>query len=63
MSTDRIVVEVLGGHDRVRSRTLVALSAAKRSVTIGRGALADIILDDEYVAALHAEVAVSADGV
>ena len=62
MSTDRIVVEVLGGHDRVRSRTLVALSAAKRSVTIGRGALADIILDDEYVAALHAEVAVSADG-
>ncbi len=58
-----IVVEALGGHDRVRSRTRISLPEGKRTIAIGRGALADVILDDEYVAVLHATLEVSEAGV
>ncbi|MEO7403331.1 MAG: FHA domain-containing protein, partial [Burkholderiales bacterium] len=62
MSTDFVLVEVLGSHDRVASRTRVALSDDRRSFVIGRGAQADIVLDDEYVAARHVELQVSPAG-
>ncbi len=62
MSADSVVVEVVGGHDRVRARTRVALSEAKRTFTIGRGALADVILDDDFVAILHARIDVGVAG-
>ena len=62
MSADSVVVEVVGGHDRVRARTRVALSEAKRTFTIGRGALADVILDDDFVAILHVRIDVGMTG-
>ncbi|MFN0300946.1 MAG: FHA domain-containing protein [Burkholderiales bacterium] len=62
MSADSVVVEVLGGHDRVRARTRVALSEVKRTFTVGRGALADVILDDDFVAILHARIEVGEGG-
>lgn len=62
MSTDFVLVEVLGSHERVASRTGVALSDNRRSFVIGRSALADIVLDDEYVAARHVELQVSPAG-
>ena len=62
VTPDFIIVETLGGHDRVRARERVALTTEKRSITIGRGAQADVILDDPYVAALHASIEVGANG-
>lgn len=62
MSADGVVVEVLGGHDRVRARTRVTLSEVKRTFTVGRGALADVILDDDFVANLHARIEVGVGG-
>jgi hypothetical protein len=62
MSADGVVVEVLGGHDRVRARTRVTLSEVKRTFTVGRGALADVILDDDFVAILHARIEVGEGG-
>ena len=61
-STGVIVVEVLGGHDRVRSRMRISLPDERRTIVIGRGALADVMLDDDYVAALHAAIEVGEDG-
>lgn len=62
MRPEIVVVETLGSHGRVQARDRVALTAEKPHVTIGRSAEADVILDDPYVAALHASVEVTPDG-
>ena len=62
MNIDMVVVEILGHHDRVQSRTRIPLSAEARSFTVGRGVAADVIVDDHYLAPLHARFAVDADG-
>jgi Inner membrane component of T3SS, cytoplasmic domain len=62
MSGESVVVEILGSHDRVRSRTRLPLSMAVRSFTIGRGVQADVIVDDEYLAPLHARFDVDEAG-
>ena len=59
---DSVVVEVLESHGRVSARQRIALTDTSRGFTIGRGAGADIILDDAHAAALHARVEVDADG-
>jgi hypothetical protein len=51
-----VVVDVLGSHDRVLSRQRVRLSEGRRAFTVGRGAVADVIVDDEHVAAQHVEI-------
>lgn len=62
MSEQTILVEVLGSHDRVQSRTQFVLGEAKRSIVVGRSALADVVLDDDYVAARHLEIHLSPEG-
>ncbi len=57
-----IVLDVVGAHDRVRSRHRIERPGAAASCTIGRGAAADVILDDPHVAAVHARVSVDAAG-
>lgn len=57
-----LVVEVLDHHGRVQQRERIVLDAAHPSFTVGRSARADVMLDDEHAAALHAEISVNADG-
>jgi len=57
-----IVIDVLAGHDRVRSRHRIERSGPTASCTIGRGAAADVVLDDPHMAAVHARVSVDAAG-
>ena len=57
-----MVVEVLGGHGRVRARHRIAASGGEVQCTVGRSARCDVVLDDPFVAAVHARIAVDADG-
>lgn len=57
-----MVVEVLGGHGRVRARHRSAASGGEVQCTVGRSARCDVVLDDPFVAAVHARIAVDADG-
>jgi len=57
-----MVVEVLGGHGRVRVRHRIAASGGEVQCTVGRGARCDVVLDDPFVAAVHARIAVDAEG-
>jgi hypothetical protein len=58
----RVVVEVLDSHDRVHLRERLVLGGDKISFTVGRGAAADVIIDESCSAALHATVELGADG-
>ena len=62
MSGATVVIESLDSYGQVRLRERFALSDAKRSFTIGRGVDADVTLDDEHAAALHASVEILPDG-
>jgi hypothetical protein len=62
MTPGVVIVEVLGSHDRVQSRERLPLAEGGRRFTIGRSARADVILDDPYCAALHAEIEIAPDG-
>jgi len=57
-----MVVEVLSGHGRVRARHRIAASGGEVQCTVGRSARCDVVLDDPFVAAVHARIAVDADG-
>jgi pSer/pThr/pTyr-binding forkhead associated (FHA) protein len=57
-----MVVEVLDGHDRVRVRHRIAASGVEGSCTVGRSAECDVVLDDPFVAAVHARITVNTDG-
>ena len=57
-----MLIEVLGAHDRVRARHRVAADGAETQCTIGRSAACDVVLDDPFVAAVHARLAVDAGG-
>ena len=57
-----MVVEVLGGHGRVRARHRISASGREVQCTVGRGARCDVVLDDPFVAAVHARIAVDAEG-
>jgi len=57
-----IVVEVLGGHDRVRARHRIAAPGGEAQATVGRSATCDVVLDDPFVAAVHARIDVDGDG-
>ncbi len=62
MNGEKIVVDVLDSHGRVRWSAAVLLSASARRFTLGRAVTADVVLDDPYVAGLHATIEVAADG-
>jgi len=57
-----MVVEVLGGHDRVRARHRVAASGPEAHCTVGRSAVCDVVLDDPFVAAVHARIGLDPEG-
>lgn len=57
-----MVVEVLGAHDRVCARHRIAAAGPESECTVGRSAACDVVLDDPFVAAVHARIAVDADG-
>lgn len=62
MTIDAVVVEILGNHDRVCFRTRIPLSPDARTFTVGRGVQADVVVDDAYLAPLHARFDVDAEG-
>jgi FHA domain len=57
-----VVIDVLAAHDRVRSRHRIERPGETASLTIGRGAAADVVIDDPHIAAVHARVTVDAAG-
>ena len=58
----RVVVEILDGHGKVRSRERLDLDPASPRFTVGRGIAADVILDDAHAAALHAAIEITPEG-
>ena len=62
MSTETVLVEILGGHGRVQARERIALGGGQRAFTIGRSVEADFTLDDAYAAPLHVRVEITPDG-
>ena len=57
-----IVIDVLAAYDRVRERHRIERPGEMASCTIGRGAAADIVLDDPHIAPVHVRVTVDAAG-
>ena len=57
-----VLVEILGRHERVHHRERLRLDARRPRFTIGRGMLADVVLDDPHAAALHAAVDIGPAG-
>lgn len=62
LSAGEILVEVLGPHDRVLARSRFAALDGDRVILVGRGAMADIVLDDDYAAVRHAEIRLTPEG-
>lgn len=58
----RVLVEVLDGHGRLRTRERLTLAAGQARFTVGRGIDADVIIDDPHAAALHAAVDITPEG-
>ncbi|HEY7647583.1 MAG TPA: FHA domain-containing protein [Methylomirabilota bacterium] len=57
-----MLVEVLDGHGRARVRHRIAASGVEGACTVGRSAECDVVLDDPFVAAVHARITVNTDG-
>ena len=57
-----MVVEVLSGHHRVRARHRFAAVGEAAQCTVGRSVTCDVVLDDPYVAAVHARISVDVEG-
>jgi len=58
----RVLVEILDHHGRARWREHLAPEGEQARFTVGRGAAADVVVDDPHAAALHAAVEVDAAG-
>lgn len=56
------VVEVMDMHERVIARERIALTADKRTFTVGRSMQADIIIGDAYCAPLHVAIEITPEG-
>ncbi len=57
-----ILVDVLDAHRRMISRQRLPLAIAGPPLVIGRDVACDIVVNDPYAAARHAELALDADG-
>ena len=57
-----MVVEVLDRHRRVQARHRIAAAGGEAQCTVGRSVTCDVVLDDPFVAAVHARIAVDAEG-
>jgi pSer/pThr/pTyr-binding forkhead associated (FHA) protein len=57
-----VLVDWLDDHGRVHLRQRFALTEGRRTFIIGRSIDADVTVDDDYAAPLHASVEVTVDG-
>jgi hypothetical protein len=57
-----MLVEILDRHRRVQARHRIAAPDGEAQCTVGRSAGCDIVLDDPFVAAVHARIAVDTEG-
>ena len=57
-----MVVEVLSGHHRVRTRYHFGAVGGEARCTVGRSVACDVVLDDPFVAAVHARISVDTEG-
>jgi pSer/pThr/pTyr-binding forkhead associated (FHA) protein len=57
-----MLVEVLDRHRRVQARNRLATAGGEAQCTVGRSVACDVVLDDPFVAAIHARIAVNAEG-
>lgn len=62
MTRETVLVECLDSHGRPTWRERLAVGDGPRTFTIGRSVEADITLDDEHAAPIHAMIEVAADG-
>ena len=62
MSTEVILIETLDARGRVLTRDRFQMGSERRSISIGRSVLADVTLDDEHVAPLHAAISLDESG-
>lgn len=62
MSTETVLIEILGSHGHVQTRERITLPGDRRTFTIGRSVTADVTLDDAHAAALHASVEITPEG-
>lgn len=62
MTAETVLVEVCGVQGKVLARDRVVLDAGRRAFTIGRGVNADVTIDDDYAAPLHASITVTPEG-
>jgi hypothetical protein len=62
VSAETVLVEVCGVQGRVLARERVVLDAARRAFTVGRSVNADVTIDDDYAAPVHASIEVTPEG-
>jgi hypothetical protein len=62
VSAETVLVEVCGVQGRVLARERVVLDAGRRAFTIGRSVNADVTIDDDYAAPVHASIEVTPEG-
>lgn len=60
--TTRVLIETYDRHGRPQARQFLAFDGDTASFTIGRSVLADVPVNDEHVAPLHASVSVDEAG-
>jgi Inner membrane component of T3SS, cytoplasmic domain len=61
-SPDYVLIDCLDSRGRVQLRQRLALTDGHRTFSIGRSVAADVTLDDEHSAPLHATIEVMPDG-
>jgi FHA domain len=61
-SSDYILIDCLDSRGRLQVRQRFELTSDRRTLTVGRSVAADVTVDDEHSAPLHARVGVDADG-
>ena len=62
VNTRTVLVDVLDAQGRVLLRERVALAEGRSTITVGRSVTADVTLDDDYVAELHATLDIAPNG-
>jgi hypothetical protein len=62
VSAETVLVEVCGVQGSVLARERVVLDAGRRAFTIGRSVNADVTIDDDYAAPVHASIEVTPEG-
>lgn len=62
VTAESVLVEVCAVNGRVLVRQRVTLDAGRRAFTVGRSVNADVTIEDDYAAPVHASIEVTAEG-